>query len=300
MQLQTAPQSDRMHPNWGSLGRFHIAEDIEHFIEKEFVHSDPTGATGLEAKMWDIPLGVLDQEDLPSQGIDPSTWIPDAPKGITALGSCTANASTAFLSWLLPQAEFAQMVETLGKTEFTGYDDVVAAERGAIGFYHGETQVMLKDTGQDVAWPPTDGGCSGPYVFDYMQSMGYAKSEKLAVGAVNVAGLLQTGPVMIGTPWLQAWFEPNSAGFVDGNGKRSFVQSQIAQGVAGGHEVVIRGIEKLAFLSGTGALDPYNTILRVRNSWDKSWADAGEFLVHLSTLAVLFGTQVDFRQMSIN
>ena len=100
--------------------------------------------------------------------------------------------------------------------------------------------------------------------------------------------------MLLGTPWLQAWFTPGSDFFVDGDGSQATVQAQTQQGVAGGHEVVIRGIVKITF--DAGGLDPFNTVLLVRNSWSKSWGDGGEFLIHLSTLACLFGNAVDFRQ----
>ena len=230
-------------------------------------------------------VGVLDQEDLIAQGIDTSKLIPGAKK-VNALGSCTANATTAALSNLLSEAEFLKL------TGCSSYDDVVTAEEWAIGFYHRCTD----QTGQPAQeWPPTDCGSSGPYIVEELQTEKLASGAQIAHGARNIVSLMQTDGLLIGSPFLNAWEEPSANGFIDGNGTLAELERAISLGVAGGHETYWSAIEKIAF-DNLGRVDPFGTIIRGRNSWTKSWGDAGSYYCHLSTFVAL-GQYCDWRQL---
>ena len=263
-------------------GQYHVAETPSSLLRLHF-HNE---AIALKEVDWEPKVGVLDQEDLIAQGIIVSSFIPGAPAGVDALGSCTANATTSALSNLLSESEF------LSITGATGYTDVVNAEKWAIKFYHLCTD-QTGDPSQE--WPPTDCGSSGPYVVSELQTLKLAASDKIATGAQNIVSLLQTGGILEGGPFLNAWEDPPASGIVDGNGTASELQTQINQGVAGGHETFISGIVKLT-LSSTGIVEPEKTLLKVRNSWSRAWGDSGSFLIHLSTLVAL-GSYFDFRQL---
>lgn len=250
-------------------------------------------ATPLKAVAHPPKVGVLDQEDLIAQGIDTSVLVPGAQK-VDALGSCTANATTAKLSSFLTEEEWIAFIRNMGGWVTPAadaiYTDVVAAEMAAIGFYHRCTD----QTGQpDQEWPPTDCGSSGPYIVELLQSLGLCSGASIASGADNIVSLLQQGSLLMGSPFLNVWEEPGPAGMIDGNGSAATLQSQLAQGVAGAHETLMYAIEKLALLP-TGHVDAANTILLHRNSWDNSWGDGGDFRSHLSTWVAL-GGQVDLR-----
>lgn len=235
-------------------------------------------------------VGVLDQQDLLSQGIRCSTFIPGATD-VDALGSCTANATMAKLSSFLPEPHFEAVVARLACEPVADpYTNLAGVERAAIGFYH----ACSDQTGQpDAEWPPTDCGSSGPYIVELLEQMGLCSGAQIASGPDNIVSLLQQGSLLIGSPFLSVWEEPAAGGMVDGDGSASTLQSQLAYGVAGGHETLVYAIEKLSLLA-TGHVDAASTILRVRNSWSRSWGDGGDYLIHLSTI-VAFGGQVDLR-----
>lgn len=280
---------------WGKLGRLHVVQDIEAVLP---ILHQPFPSTQLRVADHEPPVAVLDQEDLLKQGIDVSTFIPGAVKGTTELGSCTAQTSLEYLSGKLILPSFISLVNKLGvqnvmESASTVYNNPIAVERAAIGFYHACTSL----TGQrSEEWPPVDCGSTGQWCFEYMQKLGLTKQDQVAMGAEAICSMLQHGAAMWGTTWFNAWFNPNAAGFIDGNGSPFALQTQVASGVAGGHEILITAIEKIAFLA-TGQVDPRNTVLRFRNHWTKSWGDNGSARVHLSTLvSPTLGNYVDVRQ----
>lgn len=232
------------------------------------------------------PIPVLDQEDLFAQGIDTSTLIPGAAK-VDALGSCTCNAGTASLAERL-HAAGTVLPEGLSLT------DAKACEEYAIRLYHDVTD-QTGDPAQE--WPPTDCGSTGLYVATELIKRGVISSYKTTHGATHLVSLLQAGTVIQGTPWFNAWMEPDANGFIDGSGSIEDLASAIRSGVAGGHETCVTAVEHLE-LDVIGRVDARKTVLRVRNSWSSSWGDHGSFRIHVSTLDHL-GSHVDFKQFVI-
>jgi hypothetical protein len=88
---------------------------------------------------------------------------------------------------------------------------------------------------------------------------------------------------MQGGPWFNAWMNPDSNGFVDGDGSYSAFRSAVESGAAGGHETLQCGIPQLAQTSN-GAIELANTVIKVRNSWSTQFGLNGDFLLHASTL----------------
>lgn len=245
-----------------------------------------------------IPVPVLDQEDLGKQGVDTSRLVKGA-KRVDALGSCTCNAGTTHLAERLNAAGKDLATATLPSAEGTlalsGTDSRVD-EEFAIVLYH----LVTDQTGNpSTEWPPTDSGSSGYYVCTELERRKLIASYKSASGIMGALSLLQAGTVMQGTPWLNAWFTPDSQGFIDGDGSLDALQDAIASGVAGGHETTQRAIVQLGQLRG-GGIDLQNTYIKVRNSWSASWngAFAGDFLMHASTLNYI-AHYCDFKQAVI-
>lgn len=261
------------------FGRFPIQEPMENL---GLIHVRDV-AKPLKVSDFEPAVTVLDQEDFAKQGIDVRTFIPGAVK-VDALGSCTAQTAMESLSNILSPAEFLTLVNQLGKQTTSGLvvKNAVAVERAAIGFYHGCTD-LTGDPSQE--WPPTDCGSTGAFVVKYMAALGLKLKHHIASGADSVVSLMQNGAGMLGTNWLNDWMDPSSKNdyCLDGDGKLSTVQAQINRGVAGGHEITLSAVEKLTILA-TGHVDPFNTIIRIRNHWDSSWADHGSCRIHLSTL----------------
>ena len=262
------------------FGRYQVLEPTENMT---LFHTHD--GADLKTVDHEPPNAVLDQQDLIAQGIDTSVLVPGAPKA-DALGSCTANATMSALAAILALQKY------LDFTKAAGLDDAVGIEKAAILFYNGCTD-QTGDPTQE--WPPTDCGSTGVYVVQYATKLGLVSGQQIAHGAQNLISLLQGGCILQGTPFLNAWMEPDSRNFVDGDGSSSTIQAQIRQGVAGGHETCITAIEAIA-VTLTGQVIPEKTVLRVRNSWSKSWGDNGSFYIHLSTLVAL-GQYCDFRQL---
>lgn len=279
-----------------TYGRFQVPESMA-TIPRQHQRT----ATYLNVVDHEPAIGVLDQEDLIAQGIDTSTLVPGAQK-VNALGSCTANAFVSALANLMAQkfgaadalSEFQAATRLLLSPDYTVSDwsDVVDAERFAIRFYHGcsdQTGMLSRE------WPPADTGSSGPFVEQYAKRLGLASDAYLAHGATNIVSLMQTGGLLTGSPWYNAWETPDANGFIDGDGSPAAYQVGVRSGVAGGHETYWSAIEKLTF-TATGAVTPTGTIIRGRNSWSKSWGDNGSYRAHLSTFVQL-GQYCDHRQL---
>jgi hypothetical protein len=231
------------------------------------------------------PMGVLEQENFGAQGIDTSAVVPGAPK-VDALGNCVLNAGAVALSAVMTAPNYFQA------TGITSYADTVGGEKFAIRSYQGCTD----QTGSPASeWPPTDCGSSGPYLVQYMKSLKLISGQQIAHGSQNLVSLLQSGCVLEGGPFLNAWEQPPASSIVDGNGSASQLEDQIKLGVAGGHETLITAIVRLR-LTTTGVVIPEQTIVRVRNSWGATFGDKGSFYIHLSTLVAL-GSYYDFRQL---
>lgn len=245
----------------------------------------------------DIPIPVLDQEDLIEQGIDTSELVPGAQK-VDALGSCTCNAGVAHLAerWVAAGKDLPSIALAWKSGLAVGLSatDAVHNESVAIQLYH----LVTDQTGDPSSeWPPVDCGSSGYCVCTELERMGVASTYKSASGVTGALALLQMGTVMQGTPWFYAWMEPDSQGFIDGDGSMDALQAAIDSGVAGGHETLQRGIPQLAQLAN-GTVDLRNTVIKVRNSWTATFGLAGDFLVHASTLGWL-AQYIDYKAVAI-
>ncbi len=263
------------------------------------------GTAPLREVRHEIPIPVLNQESLEAQGIDTSQLVKGAPK-VDALGSCTCNAGTAHLAerWVAAGKDLADIkIRGIapgggGSRAMTAAGlsatDAAADEEFAILLYH----LVTDQTGDPASeWPPADCGSSGFYVCTELEKQGLARTYKTASGVLGALSMLQAGTVMLGSVFFSAWEQPDSAGFIDGDGSAGALMAAIESGVAGGHETLIRGIEQLA-LTSAGTVDLQRTVLRVRNSWSASWGDSGDFLVHASTLDCL-AQYVDLKQIVI-
>lgn len=259
------------------FGRYAVAEpmrlDLLHFHRGE----------PLKVVDHEPPIPVLDQEDLFAQGINTSVLVPGAQQ-VDALGSCTAQATTASLS---------ERYKAAGQALPRGLSasDAKADEEWAIRFYHACTD-QTGDPAQE--WPPSDCGSTGLFCCRELEKQKLIGSYKSASGVQNVVSLLQGGTVPVGMPFFNAWMEPDSQGFVDGDGSMGALEQAIRSGVAGGHETCISALERLT-LNGVGLIDPDQSHVRVRNSWSASWGDHGSYRIHLSTLQML-GSHADFKQ----
>lgn len=257
------------------LHRLHVAADTSTL--KEVRH--------------EIPIPVLDQSDLESQSIFTDELVKGAQR-VDGLGSCTCNAGTAHLAerWVAAGKDLADL-DLFGFT--LSATDAVQDEKAAILLYHNVTD----QTGDPASeFPPSDPGSSGFYVATELERLKFATTYKSGSTVTDALSMLQPGSVMQGSPFFYSWEQPDSQGFLDGDGSYDALMAAIESGVAGGHETLLRGIEQLA-LTSAGTVDLQNTVIRARNSWGQ-WGDAGDYLVHASTLNYL-GQYCDWKQVAI-
>ncbi|HEY5247770.1 MAG TPA: C1 family peptidase [Dermatophilaceae bacterium] len=203
----------------------------------------------LSHQHWERVLGILDQGQL---------------------GSCTGNAGTGALGT-------QPLYDAVWKSTLTT-TDTAAAEKFAVQLYSDATVV----DGYPGKYPPDDTGSSGLAICKVLKSRGTITQYKHARSAYGFLRLLQAGPVLQGMPWHEAFFQPDSSGFIDADPAWS------TSGLAGGHEVEALGVE-------IDDHDAFNSVIIYANSWGTGWGDAGYFRMRLRTYEQLNG--VDLKQM---
>jgi hypothetical protein len=246
----------------GQLGR-HLVRDPRSLAYRRRYTGDP-----LHPTEWAPKVPVLDQQDLIAQGIHTSQLF-DGVDDVDALGSCTANAATALLS----------VLHDAGTLTAAGLDvaDPAASERWAIGLYADAT---TKDQWLEYTWPSSDCGSSGLGVAKALRARGLIDQYGHATTAEELCQLLQTGPVLMGMPWYEAFSQTSDRdGFIDAT------PGWLGSPLEGGHEVCITALEAVA--TEDGQLLPEHTVLRFQNSWGSTWADRGSGRLRMTTYLAL-------------
>jgi hypothetical protein len=206
----------------------------------------------ISSKQWERVIAILDQGKL---------------------GSCTGNAGTGALGT-------QPFYDAAGQTALPAADDPTALENFAVQLYSDATVV----DGYPGTYPPDDTGSSGLAICKVLRTRGTITGYRFARTAYGFVQLLQRGPVLQGMPWHEAFFQPDSNGFIDAD--PSWASSKIA----GGHEVEAIGIE-------VDSSDAFNSVILYANSWGTSWGDAGRFRMRLRTYEQLTG--LDLKQYTV-
>lgn len=207
---------------------------------------------GLQDQHWDRVLVILDQGHL---------------------GSCTGNAGTGALGT-------QPFYDAVGSSVLPSVTDASATEQYAIQLYSDATVV----DGYPGTYPPDDTGSSGLAICKVLKARGTISGYRWARSAYGLLRLLQSGPVLQGMPWYNAFFEPDNAGFIDSD------PTWPGSGRAGGHEVEMLGVE-------IDTQDAFNSVLIYANSWGSGWGDDGYFRMRLRTYEQLNG--VDLKQFVV-
>lgn len=252
----------REYPVRPDLGRHQVLDP------RSLAYRRPYAGEPIRATAWEPRIPILNQQLLLEQGIRTSELF-EGVDDVDALGSCTGNAGTALLSILLTKAEAEQVGLDLA--------DAAAAEKWAIRLYADATTA---DGWMDYTWPTQDCGSSGLGVAKALHRRGLIDQYGHATTAEELCRDLQTGPVLMGMPWKDAFFEPDNSGFIDHD------PNWTGSTDAGGHEVCIVALEDVA-LDEHGRLMPEHTVLRIANSWSSSWGDSGHGRLYLTTYLAL-------------
>lgn len=180
---------------------------------------------------------------LPKTAIKSVDWTRRAPIfDQQSLGSCTGNAAAGLLGTDSAARTGLTTVSITGDPNGWPVDEELAVEVYKLA------TTLDNITG---AYPPDDTGSSGIGAAKALKKLGLATGYTHAFSIDALKSALQTGPVMVGTVWLESMFNVSAAtGFVD------VIHNSP---VAGGHEYVIS-----AYSADTKSF-------RMDNSWGESW-----------------------------
>ena len=119
-------------------------------------------------------------------------------------------------------------------------------------------------------YPPDDRGSSGLAVAKAGWRRGYLARYAHAFGFESFCRVLQTQPVIVGTPWFKGMNKPGANGFVSLTGANE-----------GGHEYLALGI------------DYSEKSITFLNSWGADWGVNGRFKVRFEDFAKLLKARGD-------
>jgi len=188
------------------------------------------------------------------------------------LGKCTAEAMVGLLGCTPFFEKLSEELQTQLKMpgDSTGEADNFSDE-----LYHVETE--LQDPND--AYPPNDPGGSGLYVMKAAKSEGLINHYQHAFGLEHALRAIANRPVIIGVTWYNSMFETDNNGFirVDPN-----------SGVAGGHEILVRG----STIANADELDAAGNYISGDNSWGEGWGidlglGGGSWHMHTSDFNLL-------------
>ena len=204
-------------------------------------------SASLSDQHWDHVLAILNQGDL---------------------GSCTGNAGTGALGT-------QPFYDTVGKGVLADPEDPAANEEFAVHLYSDATEVdPFPGT-----YPPDDTGSSNLAICKVLKTRGTIRGYRWARSAYGFLNLLQSGPVLQGMPWYDAFFTPGDGGFIDAD------PAWKSSRVVGGHAIVAVGVE-------LDTSDAFNSAITYANSWGTGWADGGYFRMRLRTYEQLDGVDL--------
>ena len=189
------------------------------------------------------------------------------------VGSCTGNAGTGALGT-------QPFYDAVGRSILPEGNDPIAAEEFAVQLYTDATVI----DGYPGEYPEEDTGSSGLAICKVLKRRETISGYRWARTPYGLLRLLQHGPLLQGMPWYKAFFEPDSAGFIDSS------DTWQSSGIAGGHEVEGIGVE-------LNSQDVFDSVITYANSWGTGWGDDGRFRMRLRTYEQV--SEIDLKQFVV-
>jgi hypothetical protein len=228
------------------------ARSLPYMVER----TPPELRRPLRSKRWGRALPILDQGQV---------------------GACVGFAATG----LLGSAPADVLNEALGLMIYTDREIAAAATDYALALY-AETTAADPYEG---TYPPDDTGTDGLSVCQVLRRRGVISAYRHASTLRGLVELLQDGPVLMGMPWRERFFEPTEDGHIDPEGWADTEE-------VGGHEVVVEGVS----LAREEPANLARAVFIVANSWSASWGPlGGRFLMNGQTYLELRDS-IDLRQ----
>jgi len=200
---------------------------------------------------------------LPKTAIKSVDWTRRAPIFDQGnLGSCTGNAATGLLG--------TDSAARTGLTSVTLDGHTLPVDEDlAVQVYKLATRLdSIKG-----AYPPDDTGSSGLGAAKALKKLGLATGYSHAFSLDALKSALQTGPVMVGTVWLNSMFDVHP--------RTGYVFVDRKSGEAGGHEYVL------------SSYDAFALAFRIDNSWSESWGVRGSAWITEADMQWLLSQQGD-------
>ena len=171
------------------------------------------------------------------------------------LGSCTGNAGTGALGT-------EPFYDAVGKPALPQGDGTETLEAFAVQLYSEATHV----DGVPGDYPSEDTGSSGLAICKVLRTRRTITGYRWARSPYGLLRLLQSGPVLQGMPWHEAFFEPD------------------------GLHLVAAGVE-------LDERDAFSSAIIYANSWGTGWGLDGYFKMRLRTYEQL--SSVDLKQFVV-
>jgi hypothetical protein len=140
---------------------------------------------------------------------------------------------------------------------------------------------IYKDAQKVDEWPGEDySGTSVLAGAKTVSTRGYMGEYRWAFGVDDALRALgYQGPVVVGIPWYASMFEPRPSGLLE-----------VTPGGGGGHAILVRGVSLKSNLPGEEGPMP---VVRLRNSWGKSWGVNGDCYIRVEDFDALLQAEGD-------
>lgn len=245
---------------------------------RDFPRTDPRLGRRMQLDARSLPYMIERQPEELRRPLRSVRWqrqVPILDQG--DVGACVGFASTG----LLGTGPFYVLDELIGVSAYTEEEHAIEkATAYALGLY---SECTAEDP-YEGTYPPEDTGTDGLTACQVLAERGVIAKYRHASTLRGFVELLQDGPVLMGMPWYQAFFEPADSGRIDPEG---WADTE----VAGGHEVCVTGVQ----LDTHRPRELDRATFIVANSWGTSWGKRGYFAMGGRTYELL-RDDIDLRQ----